>query len=370
MWTRERSAKPGSCLYIALMRSLPLIALLTACGSEKSTISDHQDGNRFFNIPPLNVSPWSVLKWSFTRKKHPWPDSVPVQPVVPPLSVVSGVRATWVGHATVLVQTPGNNILMDPVWSDRIGPWSWVGSKRFARPAVKFEDLPRIDAVLVSHDHYDHCDMPTLERLAKERSRLAIAPLGTADLLKKAGFEKVVALDWWESTQLPSGDTVTLVPAYHHGLRWPWDRNTRLWGGFVVKTPAGVVYFAGDTGDGPHFDQIGARIGPIDLALIPIGAYLPRWFMHPQHIDPAEAISAAKRVGAKVSIAIHWGTFRLADDGFREGLDTLKVLLANDSAAPDFRVVDMGGSVELPQVSDVEMDRFQSESAKESITSP
>ena len=329
------------------MRSLPLVGLLTTIGSDAPVASDHTDGKRFFNTPPLEVKALDVLKWNFTRDRHDWPRTVEVQKRVPDLSVASGLRTTWVGHATVLVQAPGLNLLTDPVWSDRVGPWSWVGAKRKAAPAVEFEDLPRIDAVLVSHDHYDHCDMPTLERLAKERSRLGIAPLGTAKLLEKAGFERVVALDWWESTVLPSGDTVTLVPAYHHGLRWPWDRNTRLWGGFVIKTAAGTVYFAGDTGEKLKFEEIPQRTGPIDLALIPVGAYLPRWFMSPQHIGPSQALSVAKRLGARTSLAIHWGTFQLADDGYREGPDTLVSLLSKDSNPPDFRVVELGGQLDI-----------------------
>jgi L-ascorbate metabolism protein UlaG (beta-lactamase superfamily) len=345
----------------AVMRTLPLLALLTACGAEKFPMSDHCDGKTFYNNPPLKISPWSVLKWQFTRQRNPWPDSVEVKVSHPGLSVASGIKATWVGHATVLVQTPGSNLLTDPVWSRRVGPWSWTGPSRFAKPGVEFDDLPRIDAVLVSHDHYDHLDMPTLERLARERSRLAIAPLGTAELLKKAGFEKVVALDWWESTALPSGDTVTLVPATHHSIRWPWDKNTRLWGGYVVSTRAGRVYFAGDTGDGPHFEEIGKRFGPIELALIPIGSYLPRWFMRHQHIGPDEAVSAAKRLGAKTSMAIHWGVFRLADDGYREAPDTLESLLRKDSLAPDFRVVEVGGAVELPGITWAKTSEFQPE---------
>ncbi len=350
------------------MCTLPLLALLTAYGSEKTTGSDHSDGKTFFNRPPVQVSLWQVLKWQFSRDRHPWPDSIPVKPTSPDLSVASGIRATWVGHATVLVQTPGSNLLTDPVWSRRIGPWSGTGPARFARPGVEFTDLPRIDAVLVSHDHYDHLDLPTLKRLAKERTDLAIAPLGTAELLKKAGFAKVVALDWWESTILPNGDTVTLVPAVHHGLRWPWDRNTRLWGGFVISSKAGRIYFAGDTGEGAHFDEIGLRFGPFELALLPIGAYLPRWFMHSQHIGPQEAISAAKRLGAKTSLAIHWGTFRLADDGVREAPDTLKSLLANDPLAPDFRVIEIGEHLDLGVASlkrEIGQTSFRSDRVKE-----
>jgi len=334
----------------SLLRGGFLLALLTACGADKFPVSDHCDGKKFFDTPPLDISPWSVLKWQFTRDRHPWPDSVAVSTVRPDTSVASGIRATWVGHATVHVQTPGTNLLTDPVWSRRVGPWSWTGPARYAKPGVEFADLPVIDAVLVSHDHYDHLDLPTLRRLARERAHLGIAPLGTAELLKKAGFEKVVALDWWQSTVLPSGDTVTLVPAVHHGLRWPWDRNTRLWGGYVVSTRAGRIYFAGDTGDGPQFDEIGKRFGSFELAVLPIGAYLPRWFMHPQHIGPDEAIAAARRLNAKTSMAIHWGTFRLADDGYREAPDSLLATLARDPKAPDFRVVEIGGAVAVPGI--------------------
>lgn len=329
------------------MRLLPFFALLSACGADRHPVTDHCDGKRFFDTPPLEVSVWKVLKWQFTRHRHPWPDSVPVQTRRPDPAVAAGIRATWVGHATVLVQAPGLNLLTDPVWSRRIGPTSWLGYARFARPGIEFEDLPPLDAVLVSHDHYDHLDRPTLERLARGKAKLAIAPLGTAALVAKAGFERVVALDWWQSAVLPTGDTVTLVPAYHHGARWPWDKNKRLWGGFVVATRAGRVYFAGDTGDGPQFDAIGERFGPIELALLPIGAFLPRWFMAPQHIGPEEALSAARRLRAKTSLAIHWGTFRLADDGVREAPDSLLALRARDSAAPDFRVLEIGRSIDI-----------------------
>jgi len=325
----------------------PIAAFLAACAPSSFPVTDHCDGRRFRSAPPVETPIGRVLKWQATRKPAPWPDSLPVAESVPPRTVDSGISATWVGHATVLVQAPGLNLLTDPVWSPRVGPWSFAGPRRRAKPGVRFEDLPRIDAVLVSHDHYDHLDQPTLERLARQGDPVGIAGLGTAELLREAGFRKVVALDWWQSTVLPSGDTVTFVPARHWGMRWPWDRGTRLWGGFVVATRAGRVYYAGDTGDGPHFAEIGRREGPMDLALLPIGAHLPRWFMGPQHIGPEEALAAAKALGARTSLAIHWGTFALADDGPSEAPDTLRALLGRDSAAPDFRVLPVGGSLQL-----------------------
>lgn len=322
--------------------------ILGACAPARFPVSDHSDGREFFNTPRVDKSFWTFLKWRFTREPQPWPDSIPVQVTKPDTTVDSGFLATWVGHATVLVQTPGSRILTDPVWSDRVGPWSWVGPERKAAPGVRFEDLPHIDAVLVSHDHYDHLDEPTLRRLAREQDPVAVSGLGTADLVKDAGFSKVVALDWWESTILPSGDTVTFVPATHWSSRWPWDRNKRLWGGFVVGTKSGRFYYSGDTGEGPHFAEIAKRFGPFPLALIPVGAFQPRWFMSEQHIGPHEALAAARTVGARTTLGVHWGTFALADDGPSESADSLRAILARDSVATDFRVVPVGTSFQVP----------------------
>ena len=327
-----------------------LLPFLLASCATLFPVTDHSDGERFFGDPLTSAGFGAALKWNFTRTPRAWPDSIPVTASRPAPEADSGIRATWVGHATVLVQSRGLNLLTDPVWSRTVGPWSWVGSQRKAAPGVREEDLPRIDAVLLSHDHYDHADLPTLRRLAARPGIVGVAPLGTADLLRDAGFASVVELDWWQRTVLASGDTVTLVPARHWGMRWPWNRNRRLWGGFVVGTKGGRVYFAGDTGDGPHFGAIADRLGPIDLALLPIGAYEPRWFMAPQHIGPTEALAAAKRLGARHSLAIHWGTFALADDGPREAVDTLASLLARDSAGIDFRAVEIGQAVEVRSV--------------------
>ncbi|MEN9355227.1 MAG: hypothetical protein RL318_2552 [Fibrobacterota bacterium] len=332
-----------------MKRLLPMLPMLLASCAAKFPVSDHSDGHEFFNEIPIDNGFGAVLKWQLTREPAPWPDSIPVTATRPEASVDSGMRATWVGHATVLMQTPGLNLLTDPVWSPRVGPWSWVGSARKAAPGVREEDLPRLDAVLLSHDHYDHADMPTLRRLARRPGIVGIAPLGTADLLREAGFAQVVALDWWEKAMLPTGDTVTLVPARHWGMRWPWNRNERLWGGFAVGSKAGRFYYAGDSGDGPHFAEIGRRLGPFELALIPIGAFLPRDFMAPQHIGPREAVAAARAVKARTSLGVHWGTFALADDGPSEPQDSLRAVLSTDTTAPDFRAVAIGQSVSVPR---------------------
>src|SRR5205085_3861498 len=176
----------------------------------------------------------------------------------------------------------------------------------------RFDDLPPIDAVLVSHNHYDHCDLPTLRRLATKK---IFAPLGTATLIG------AMALDWWQTVKLTDDIAITLVPAQHFCARGLSDRNANLWGGFVISAAAGNIYFAGDTGWGGHFADIAKRFAPIRLALLPIGAYLPRWFMKPAHIDPAEAVEAHKRLGAQTSLPIHYGTFRLSDEGETQPLD-------------------------------------------------
>ena len=249
-----------------------------------------------------------------------WPELVDAPPGPPPPERVEDLRVSFVGHATVLVQQDGLNLLTDPVWSSRIGPISWLGAKRHRPPGLRFEDLPPIDVVLLSHDHYDHLDLPTLRRLEASFPNLTlIAGLGIGTFLKSNGISsKVIELDWWQSTTVGNLE-ITATPAAHWSMRNPLAPARTLWVGFVLRGPAGLSYYAGDTGWGPHFGQIRERFGPMRLALLPIGAYKPEWFMSPQHIGPKEAFEAARLLEASTSIGVHFGTFNLADDGPREG---------------------------------------------------
>jgi L-ascorbate metabolism protein UlaG (beta-lactamase superfamily) len=272
------------------------------------------DGRRFKNNSKRRPrSGLDGLRWLLSRPRSSWPRYVANSAAPKPIARVEdgSIRATLVGHATVLLQVAGLNILTDPVWSERIGPLSWLGVKRVRPPAIAFEDLPAIDVVLLSHDHYDHLDRPTLARLSTRSNPLVVTG-------RKVGAsvpaKRVVELDWWEEAELGPGSKVTYVPAEHFSGRGIFDRNASLWGGFVLETPAGQIYFAGDTGDGPHFAQIKECFGPMTLSLLPIGAYAPRWFMSPVHIDPAEAVEASITLESHTSLAIHFGTFCLADD--------------------------------------------------------
>lgn len=209
------------------------------------------------------------------------------------------------------------NLLTDPIWSARCSPLAFAGPRRRQPPGVAFDSLPAIDLVLVSHDHYDHLDLPTLRRLVHAHDPQFVVPLGLGAWLKRRRVGRVVELDWWESTSV-GNVTVHAVPAQHFSGRTPWDSNRRLWAGFVVEGPSGRFYFAGDTGYGDHFARIGERFGPLRLAAIPIGAYEPRWFMSPIHIDPQQAVQAHVDVGSRQTIGIHFGTFRLTDEPWDE----------------------------------------------------
>ena len=218
---------------------------------------------------------------------------------------------TWIGHATVLVQMNGLNILVDPVWSERVSPLPFAGPHRYAEPMPAFEDLPRIDVVLITHDHYDHLDKDVIARLG-DRS-FYIVPLGIGRILGDIGITRRTELDWWD-THTFGGLTFTCTPAQHFSGRGMFDRNRTLWCGWLCRGTPGSLYVAGDTGYFPGFLQIGERYGPIDLACIPIGAYMPRWFMRPVHLDPADAIQAFKDIRGRYLMPIHYGTFHLADD--------------------------------------------------------
>ena len=294
--------------------------------------SDHFDGARFRNPGDIdaevNKGFGALLRWQASRAPDDWPEAIPVTPAKPPARVDGdAMRVTMVGHATVLVQTQGLNILTDPLWSERASPFGFVGPKRVRAPGIRFEDLPRIDLVLVSHNHYDHLDLPTLKRLWARDRPLIVTPLGNGALLARHGIDAVSA-DWGEAVPVrsavrgpdggeaaPSGVRVIVERVQHWSSRWGVDRNRMLWGGFTVELPGGNLYFAGDCGYDQSAFRTAASRGPIRLALLPVAAYEPRWFMAPQHMNPADAVKALRDLNAARAVGLHWGTFRLTDEG-------------------------------------------------------
>ena len=232
--------------------------------------------------------------------------------------------ATWLGHSTVLLQLGGMNILTDPVFSERAFPVQHLGPRRVMSPPLALEELPPIDLVLLSHSHYDHLDKPAVKWLARRHPQAAwVAPLKLGEYVRGWGVKEVVELDWWHSAHV-HGARVTATPARHFSARRLGDRNKTLWCGYAIEVAGRRVWFAGDTAYHPEFGNIGERLGPFDVVLIPIGAYDPRWFMHVVHVDPEEAVQAYEDVrnahpaaAAPLMLAIHWGTFRLT----RESMD-------------------------------------------------
>ena len=285
-------------------------------------VSDHFDGLRFFDpdgVPPKSLG--EVLRWQFggARQRAKWPDWVPNSHADTPPARVSGdkVRLSFVGHVSWLIQTSGLNILVDPVWSMRASPFAWAVPKRHNDPGIAFDALPDIDVVLVSHGHYDHLDIATLSKLAAKFAPRVITPLGNDVTMREADSAiKPEAFDWQDRVELGGGVAVTLVPTRHWSARGPFDRNKALWASFVLETPAGKLYIVCDSGygEGKHFRRVGEVHGPLRLAILPIGAYEPRWFMKDQHMNPSDAIKALADCGAQAALAHHHGTFQLTDE--------------------------------------------------------
>jgi L-ascorbate metabolism protein UlaG (beta-lactamase superfamily) len=218
---------------------------------------------------------------------------------------------TWIGHSTLLIQMDGLNILTDPIWSDRSSPLQFVGPSRHVPPGIAFDDLPAIDIVIISHNHYDHLDRLTLERLGNDP--LYLVPLKIGEFLESIDITNYEELDWWESIRF-NGIEFVCTPAQHFSNRSLFDRNKTLWSSWVIKSMANNFYYAGDTGYFPGFKEIAEKYGPFDIAAIPIGAYLPRWFMGPVHVSPQEAVQVYLDLNARIFIPVHWGTFELADE--------------------------------------------------------
>jgi len=283
-------------------------------------VKRHFDGKRFFNPDAPQARGFlQAMQWKLSSRPERSPAFVrDVTPAVPPRAIESSaVRVTLVNHSSVLIQQQGSNLLTDPVWSERVSPVSWAGPRRRRSPGIRWEDIPAIHLVLLSHNHYDHLDLTSLRKLAVRREAEFVVPLGVARLLESQGIGPVHELDWGDSISL-RGLSIHCVPALHFSSRGLFDRNRTLWCGYVIERGARVLYFAGDTTYGDHFPAIRQRFGPPRLALLPIGAYEPRWMMSPVHMGPDEAVRAHQALNAETSVAIHHGTFQLAD----EAIDT------------------------------------------------
>ena len=298
-------------------------------------VSDHFDGTHFFDpdgSPPKKLS--EVLRWQLGsgRQREKWPEWVPSPYADTPPPRVDGarIRVSFVGHASWLIQTAGLNILADPVWSERASPLAFAGPKRHNDPGIAFDKLPVIDIVLVSHGHYDHLDLATLSKLSAKFAPRVITPLGNDVTMRSADSTiRAEAFDWQDRVELGAGVAVTLVPTRHWSARGLFDRNKALWASFVLETPAGKIYIVGDSGygDGKHFRRVGQAHGPLRLALLPIGAYEPRWFMCDQHMNPSDAVKALADCGATQALAHHHGTFQLTDEAINAPAEALGVAL-------------------------------------------
>ncbi len=321
---------------MGLRRPIAFVAvllLLAGCGSARwqGPVSDHFDGERFLTPVPFDIGTLDLIRYWRESTPGVWTRDLglPPGPRPRPGAEAGELRITYVNHATVLIQADGVNLLTDPIWSERASPVAWAGPQRYRPPAIVFDELPRIDAVLLSHNHYDHFDLPTLDRLNVAHAPTFIVPPGDGARLRERGYAKVVELDWWQPWRMANGCAIHAVPSRHWSSRGiPGDRNRSLWLAFVIATEAGPLYFAGDTGHGPHFAAARERFGAMRAALLPIGAYLPRWLTDYQHLDPAQAVQAHIDLGSAQSYGIHYGTFELADDGQTQPVRDLAAAVA------------------------------------------
>jgi L-ascorbate metabolism protein UlaG (beta-lactamase superfamily) len=310
-------------------------------------ISDHFDGRRFFN--PIGPTPKSFgdVPRMMREPRTPWPSHIDVPCRMPPSLGSASAVCTFIGHATFLIQTAAGHLITDPMFSDRAGPFNRLGPRRVRQPAIRLRDLPPISVVLLSHNHYDHCDRDSLRALARRFDPLVLTLKGNARLVRSAGVRRVEEFDWWETTDLGSISFVA-TRAHHFSARTPFDRNRALWGGFAVSVGGVRIYFAGDTAYAPFFRDVRSHVGPIDLALLPIGAYEPRWFMQAVHMNPAEAVRAHLELEARRSVGMHFGTFQLTTEAIDEPVRALaEAKRAAGVADEAFRVLDFGETLEL-----------------------
>lgn len=293
------------------------------------------DGNVFQNREPMETGPLDMVKlsWGMVTQAERWPGWIedPLGEVVPEPNEPN-IQVTYINHATTLVNINGLNVLTDPIYSERASPVSWAGPKRVRKPGIELEDLPHIDVIVISHNHYDHLDVFTLKQIAAQQKEqpLVLAGLGNGLLFKQIGLTNYQDLQW-DQTLSHKGVNFTFVECRHRSGRGISDQMKTLWGSFVIKAPQGSVYFAGDTAYSPHLKKHGEQYGPFDLSILPIGAYEPRWFMHRVHMNPAEAVQAHLDLRSEQSLSIHFGVFQLTYEGIDTPEQELEIALESQN---------------------------------------
>lgn len=363
-YTRQGALGERPAGWLAALAAALALAGCSTSNDAYDPARPHHRPDGFVNLHPSphgDDEP-SFLRWQWERWRADLPADQPsriprVAPDIEGLKRAGGdVTVTWLGHASALWQVGGLNLLTDPHFSERASPVSFAGPRRLTPPALRVDQLPHIDLVLISHNHYDHLDADTVKALAEQPGGppLFLVPLGVEKWLAAEGITHTRRVDWWDRYEAPAAAgpvTVHFVPAHHWSSRTPWDRRATLWGGFVVQAAMDddtvSLYFAGDTGYAPDFAEIGRRFGGFDLAMIPVGCYLPRWFMSRQHINEDEAVQIHQDVRSRLSIGVHWGTFRLCDDPVDAPLDGLPAALSRRGVPADRFVLPVLGQTQV-----------------------
>lgn len=319
--------------------------------------SDHFDGKKFHSYLANHTDETTglnnrvaIFKWLLNRPKALWTWRNNTHHTIPKERILGNeIEVTLINHATVLIQTAGVNILTDPVWSKRVSPLSFIGPARFRNPGIALTELPPIDLVLISHNHYDHMDLSTLQWLSKTWHPKILVGLGNKAYLRSQGVDAVSDMDWFQKEVITKDITVVCAPGKHFSSRAFSDRNKTLWCGFIIETPTGPIYFAGDTAYGSFIEKLSEHYpNGFRLSLLPIGAFKPEWFMSPVHISPDKAMQIHQDLKVKTSIGIHWGTFHLADDKQDEPGERITHLVQEASGTkPDFRLLENGETVTL-----------------------
>lgn len=335
------------------MKTLVLILLVglisSACSGIEVTKAQRKikapyDGTRFNNIEPFDDKSFlTVMRWKLANEGSDWEMVQDQKFYKPKYQRSEKLKMTMIGHTTVLIQIDNVNILTDPHYSDRASPFSWIGPQRVIQPAIKFEDLPPIDLVLISHDHYDHLDYPTIKMLDEKFAPTVLVGLGNKRRLEDIGIQNVYEMDWWDEF-IFKNINLHFTPVQHWSARGLFDKRQTLWGGFYIQANQ-KIFFMGDTGYGKVFKMIKEKYGPMDVGLIPIGAYEPRWFMKDAHINPEESVKVFLDLGLKQAMGVHFGTFEgLTDEPKEQPIADLEralkkyEVLPSDFIAPEFGV--------------------------------